>query len=497
MAPPVSPAAPIEETPAPSSGGRAEGILAELEVFGVRLGLESTRALLAALSRPETRYPVVIVGGTNGKGSTSSLLASILDAAGLRVGLYTSPHLEDVAERVRVGGRVIASDVLADELERVVALGRRELGHPPTYFEALTVAAYAHFAAAAVEVAVMEVGLGGRLDATNAGEPVLSVITSIARDHVKVLGDTVDRIAREKAGILRPGRTAIHGVEPVAARAALEDEARRLGARLLDVRALTRCAEEPPVAAGRRRLRVTTPSAEHHLELGMLGRYQARNVATAALAAEVLAAELGLAVDAAAIERGTRAWRWPGRCELVTLPDGREVLLDAAHNEEGIASLRRELEGGAWPGAAGPGAPAGPARRERRWRLVFGALDDKPAAAMLREIAVGAERVVLLRPASPRAVDPGALAATLERERTVIAADAAAAIEEAFADGCRRAVVCGSIYLVGEMRSQLRRRFGVPAPAAAPWSGGSDGASAAPGGTALGVSPEDGSRTGG
>ena len=191
----------------------ADAILGELEIFGIRLGLESTRTLLEALGDPQSRSIVVLVAGTNGKGSTSSLLASILHAAGLRVGLYTSPHLEDTTERIRVGGRVIEHRVLAERLERVVELGRERLGHPPTYFEAMTVAAYWHFAEAGVDVAVMEVGLGGRLDATNAGEPALSIITGISRDHTKVLGSTVDRIAREKAGILRAGTTALLGVE--------------------------------------------------------------------------------------------------------------------------------------------------------------------------------------------------------------------------------------------------------------------------------------------
>jgi dihydrofolate synthase/folylpolyglutamate synthase len=458
-----------------------EAILSELEVFGIRLGLESTRSLLSSLGDPQTRFPVVLVGGTNGKGSTASLLASILHAAGCRVGLYTSPHLEEVAERIRVSGRVIDTAELAAELERAVAIGRLTLGHPPTYFEALTVAAYSHFAAAAIDVAVMEVGLGGRLDATNAAEPVLSIVTSISRDHVKVLGDSLDRIAREKAGIFRSGRTALHGVRLPEARAALEDEARRRGTVLLDADALATVEEEPrwsgaadatgqPVASAgagsrpgstpgpTRVLRLRTPAAERRLEIGMRGAYQARNLMLAVLGAEILDAEQGLRVGAAAIERGARAWRWPGRCEIVPLPGGREALLDAAHNEDGIASLRRELDTG-WPGT-GPrsGVP---------WDLVFGALDDKPAAAMLREIAAGAQRVILARPSSPRGVAPRELEASLPGRDCVLASDPAAAIELALAGGAQRLVVCGSIYLVGDARRELRLRFGVPAPAVA------------------------------
>ncbi len=391
----------------------ADAILGELEIFGIRLGLESTSTLLAALGDPQSRPRVVLVSGTNGKGSTSSLLAQILHAAGLRVGLYTSPHLEEVEERIRVGGRVIASDALAAKLERVVAIGRETLGHPPTYFEALTVAAYWHFAEECIDVAVMEVGLGGRLDATNAAEPVLSIVTGISLDHVKVLGSTLDSIAREKAGILRAGRTALHGVAPAQARAALEEEALRKGALLLDAAALA-TVEDVDRSGAARRVVLRTPTAEHRLTVGMRGAYQSRNLRLAVLAAEILREEQGLAIDAGAIERGARDWRWPGRCELVALPDGREVLLDAAHNEEGIASLRAELASG-WPGDA--------ERPRSPWRLVFGALDDKPAAAMVRAIARDAEQVILVRPPSPRGVDPRELQSAVPDSRASIAAD--------------------------------------------------------------------------
>ena len=443
----------------------ADAILGELEVFGIRLGLESTLTLLAALGDPQSRPRVVLVGGTNGKGSTSSLLAQILHAAGLRVGLYTSPHLEEVEERIRIGGRVIASDELAAKLERVVAVGRETLGHPPTYFEALTVAAYWHFAEEAIDVAVMEVGLGGRLDATNAAEPVLSIVTGISLDHVKVLGSTLDSIAREKAGILRAGRTALHGVEPAQARAALEEEALRKGALLLDAAALA-TIEDVDRSGDARRVVLRTPTAEHRLTVGMRGAYQSRNLRLAVLAAEILREEQGLSIDAGAIERGARDWRWPGRCELVVLPDGREVLLDAAHNEEGIASLRAELASG-WPGDEG--------RSRSPWRLVFGALDDKPAAAMVRAIARDAEQVILVRPQSPRGVDPRELLSAVPDGVASIAADPSAALDLALAPGCDRIVVCGSIYLVGDVRRELRRRFGVPAPATDPWDGGAAG----------------------
>jgi folylpolyglutamate synthase/dihydropteroate synthase len=199
--------------------------------------------------------------------------------------------------------------------------------------------------------------------------------------------------------------------------------------------------------------------------VGMRGAYQSRNVRLAVLAAEILTRELGLAIDATSIERGVRHWNWPGRCELVVLPDGRHLLLDAAHNEEGIASLGAELASG-WPGdPVGTVAP---------WRLVFGALDDKPAAAMLSAIAATAAGVILTRPPSPRGVDPRELQSALRDRETAVAEDPRDALDLALAPGCDRVVVCGSIYLVGFVRRELRRRFGVPAPATAAWTAADD-----------------------
>ena len=238
-----------------------ESILARLEIFGVRLGLERSRQLLDRLGDPQLDMPVILVAGTNGKGSTSALLASILGAAGYRVGLYTSPHLETVEERIRINGAAIDRRRLACLLEEVVEAGRLETGSPPTYFEALTAAAFVEFRDGAVDVAVMEVGLGGRLDATNVAEPVLSLITSIALDHQHVLGSTLALIAREKAGILRAGGPALCWVEADEARDALFERAAEIGAVVEDARLGVQWGQpsDSLTSAGRRQP-VATPS---------------------------------------------------------------------------------------------------------------------------------------------------------------------------------------------------------------------------------------------
>ncbi len=434
-----------------------EAILAELEVFGVRLGLDSTLRLLKGVGDPQTKYPVVLVAGTNGKGSTSALLASILSAAGYDVGLFTSPHLESVEERIRVAGRCISRKDLGRELATVVATGHRILGHPPTYFEALTVAAYAYFERSGVDVAVMEVGLGGRLDATNAAEPILSLVTSISLDHMHVLGENVDLIAREKAGILRAGVPSLSWVEDAEAMNALQEEAGRRGAQLVDARVGTVWNEIGSYTDGRH-WELSTVEARYRFAPLLRGDYQARNIGLAVRAGETLQRR-GWAIGIEAIESGVRDCLWPGRCELITLPSGHQVLLEAAHNEEGITLLRRLIQR-MWTPEKSSGAPG-----TSNWTVIFGALDDKPSEEMLRTVAEGAGRVILTAPKTPRATDPAALAPLLEAGRGVVAADTGAALDLALEEESLGIVVCGSIYLVGEMREELRRRYGHPPPA--------------------------------
>ncbi len=426
----------------------AEAILAELEHRGIHLGLDHLRALHVRLGAPATRLPSVLVAGTNGKGSTAAQLDAIARAAGYRVGLYTSPHLESVNERLRIDGAPVPDSRLAARLEAVLA-NARELGElRPTFFEAVTLAAFLELASAGLDLAVLEVGMGGRLDATNLAEPLLSVITAIDFDHQEWLGSTLDLIAREKAGILRSRREAVIAPQAREAAAALAAEAARLGAEAHWVATEATLSDLSSRALDGLELVLRTSAATYRLSTSLPGRHQAANVATAVLAAERLRRAGFERIARPEIERGIATCRWPGRLEAITLPDGPTVLLDAAHNPGGCRTLVEFLD-----------------ELERPWSLLFGALSDKSIPEMLPALAIRARHTLLTEPPSTRAarveslsrwlptglsarLEPafeGALEAALETERSLL-------------------VVCGSIYLVGAVRRALRARFGLPEP---------------------------------
>ena len=429
----------------------AAALLERLERFGVRLGLETTRGLLAALGNPERKFPAVLVAGTNGKGSTAALLASMAGAAGYRVGLYTSPHLEHVEERIRVDGRAIAGERLGELLERVVATSERELGSPPTYFEALTAVAFLHLAGEAVDLAVLEVGMGGRLDATNAAEPILSLITPIGLDHREHLGATVSEIAREKAGIVRPGRPALVWPGGAEAEAALVAAARAKGAELVLAQEDIEVEVAPAELSAPQRVSLATRRERYELQLGLPGAHQVNNLALAVLAAERLGG-LGFArLGGRAIEAGAARCRWPGRLETVDLPANRRVLLDAAHNPGGVEALAAFL--------AGLGEP---------YDLLFGTFADKQAAAMLPPLARGARRVVLTAPPGSRGRPPAELERLLPPSLPrLVEPDPGRALERALA-GPGLLIATGSLYLVGDLRRRLRQGYGIPPPAVDP-----------------------------
>ena len=412
--------------PSPLPALNPDQILSRLEKLGIRLGLDSVRQLLAGFGSPQLHYRTVLVAGSNGKGSTSALLASMASAAGWKTGLYTSPHLESVEERLRIDGRAIPPGELAELLERII----ESAGTDPTYFEAVTAAAFLWFSEREVDLAVMEVGMGGRLDATNVCEPELSLITSISLEHKEHLGDTLAAIAREKAGTFRPGRPALVWLEDPEPSESVRRVAEELGTDLRFAPELVRIQREG------QRVRLTTPKGEHDLELALPGKHQARNLALAVLAAE----ELGISPEA--IVEGARSCRWPGRLEWVELPQDRRVLLDAAHNPEGAAALAEYLEG-----------PVD---------LLFGALGDKDVSEMLVPLAKKARKIILTTPASDRARPPEELASLLGgREEVEVVPHLGQALDHALQPGTRL-VVCGSIYLIGEVRKQLREWFGVP-----------------------------------
>jgi dihydrofolate synthase/folylpolyglutamate synthase len=431
----------------PASGVDPGPILSRLEALGIRLGLERVRGLLAALGDPQLRFPAVLVAGTNGKGSTSALVDAMARAAGYRTGLYTSPHLETVEERIRLDGRTIGAGRLGELLTEIVAAAERETGSPPTYFEALTVAAFRWFAEKQVDLAVVEVGMGGRLDATNTCEPELSVITPIAFDHREMLGDTLAAIAREKAGILRPGRPALAWIEDEEPAEAVRKAAAELGTPLRFASGEVAIEEIEPLGWSGQRVRLSTPLRRYDLRLALLGDHQARNLGLAVRVAELLSGLGFERLDARAIAAGAAACRWPGRLEVVDLPDGRRALLDAAHNEAGAAALAAFL-----------------ARMGEPVDLLFGALADKDAGEMLSHLAQHARNLVLTTPPSPRAKAPADLAALLSGRRGVfVEPDPGRALDRALSLGGETLAACGSIFLTGEIRKGLRERFGVPA----------------------------------
>jgi dihydrofolate synthase/folylpolyglutamate synthase len=366
----------------------------------------------------------------------------MLVASGYRTGLYTSPHLEDVRERLRLDGRAVARGTLERRLRRVVDAAQEACGEWPTYFEALTAVAFDLFADEA-EIAVLEVGLGGRLDATNCGQPTVSLITEIGIDHTELLGASEIEIAGEKAGVMRDGRPVLAAATVDAVRECLRRRAEAVGARWHDVTAQVRWRERSAGVVD-----FETPEAAYRLAVPLAGAHQRRNLALAVRAAEVLREEGWERLTAAAIGRGAERSRWPGRLERVDLPTGHEVVLDAAHNPQGAAILAAAL-------AASGGS----------YRLLFGALADKDARRSLGLLAEGATDVVLTTPPSSRAVAPETLMESLRGPRTAIVADPGRALTRALAGEACRLVVCGSIYLGGDVRRRLRRRFGIPPPA--------------------------------
>ncbi len=426
----------------------AREILDRLEVWGQKLGLDAIRGLLGALGDPQQAIPAILVAGTNGKGSTSAALASLLTAAGFRCGLYTSPHLEHVEERLRIDGEAITEAELGSRLRRVLdAAGSA----PPTYFESLTAAAWLHFAARGVDAAVFEVGLGGRLDATNVSAPVLSVITQVARDHARQLGWTLTSIAGEKAGVMRPGRTCLAGP----CRSDVERELNRCaavcGARLVHAAAeVDRRRPAEPSA----HLSLTTPQAKYRFRAPLAGGHQLANLALALRAAEEFCALSGRRLDPAAARRGLEAVHWPGRLEWVEIEveaASRRVLFDAAHNPAGAAALRSYLD-----------------ETGVEFDLLYGALTDKQPERCLSRLAERANRIVLTAPDHRRAASPETLLPLLGNCRAVVDPDAASALDRCLgapANPPRTLVVTGSLYLVGEVRAALRARCGVPAAA--------------------------------
>jgi dihydrofolate synthase/folylpolyglutamate synthase len=396
------------------------------EMKTAKLGLERIRAVLDALGNPERAYRVVHVAGTNGKGSTCAMIAAGLQAAGVRTGLFTSPHLIEPTERIQIDG-IPVSDTQFSRAFDVVhqSAGALDLDAHPSYFETVAAMAFWLFRELKVQTAVVEVGLGGRLDATNVVDPMLTVITPIDLDHQIFLGDTIGQIAAEKAGILKRGVPAVFARQVPEAEAVLDARAAELGIRV-------RRATEFEIRDLETDARGSRFSG---IEVPLAGEHQVENAVTAALALEELSVS----------PAGIAETRWPGRLEHIS--PNPDIVLDGAHNPAGARALARYLET-YYSG-------------RKRW-MIFGAMRDKAVAEMAAILFPLADDLILTAADSPRSLPPEDLAALAGRGRAVANIDEALRLVASEAAADDAIIITGSLFLVGEARAASYNRNSWP-----------------------------------
>src|SRR5512147_259584 len=423
-----------------------------LQKHGIKLALSNSFRLMELMGGPQGKFRTIHVAGTNGKGSTAVFIANMLMAAGYRVGLYTSPHLVNFTERIRVNAALIPEARVVELSRRVreaysVRPGAEDSGAMnPTFFEVTTAVAFSYFAEEGVDIAVIEVGMGGRLDSTNVITPLVSIITNIDIEHTEFLGGTVEQIAGEKAGIIKPGVPVVTGVVQPEAKGVIEREAAAKGS---PVYLLTREFRAENVAAGREQVfdYRGLNAAYRGLRVRMLGRHQVDNASLALAAVECLR-NAGVAVDETTVRRGLERALWEGRLERVA--QGPDIYLDGAHNPASakkLAATVLEL------------LPS-----YRKLVLVIGVLGDKDVGGIVREIVPLADRVVVTRPQYSRALDIETLAAEVRKLHGAVstAEGVCEAIEHARQGASREdlILVTGSLYVVGDARALLVARDG-------------------------------------
>lgn len=414
-----------------------------LEKLGIKFGLHNINVLCEALDHPERAYRSVIVAGTNGKGSVSAMVERTLRAAGLRTGLYTSPHLVRLEERFAIDGCPVDSNQLREVAAGLPSLvaglqHQDRLRAQPTFFEVTTAIGFEVFRRAGVDFAVLEVGMGGRFDATSVAPSIAAAITTIDFDHERYLGTTLAQIAFEKAGVIRPGIPVVVGESKPEALQVIEQVCRERGASA--VRAFERSRLEVEMVDGRTRMVLDTPARSYGpLLLALRGRHQAANAVVAVRLLEELQA-LGIPVKEPDIVVGLESTSWPGRLDLRETQGG-PVLFDGAHNPAGASALAAYLAE-VHPG----GLPA-----------VFGAMSDKDAASMLAVLRPHVKHLVVTRPRTARACEPRSLAEMARAaglEEMEIVETPLAALERARPFGAP-VLVAGSIFLVGDLMADL------------------------------------------
>ncbi len=418
------------------------------EVLTMKFGLRNMRTLLHALGSPHRAFLTVHVAGTNGKGSVCAMLDSILRASGRRVALFTSPHLSSIRERMRVNGENIPRADFVKSYERVARTIRqlqktRHLSVRPTYFETITAMAFDYFESAGVDVGVVEVGMGGRLDSTNLVHPVASVITNVDFDHERFLGNTIEAIAREKAGIIKAGVPVLTAARRPEALRVIREEARSRRAPFEEARYGTRISNIH-LERNRSCFSLRTPVAVYEsVELPLAGRHQIDNAVLAIRALEQCA-ERGLSVSHGDIIGGLRSVQWPGRFERVG--DHPEIYVDGAHNTAGARALRRLVEG---------------LLANRKIILVYGAMRDKAIRKIFHQLEPLAHQIIFTRPATRRAATPEEIFSAVGEPicPSYLAPTLAQALRLARRlEGPRSTIlITGSLYLVGEARKILMK----------------------------------------
>ena len=413
---------------------KALSFLYDLQKYGIKFGLSSTSNLLARLGNPHKNLKAIHIAGTNGKGSTAAMLSAILARIGMQVGLYTSPHLVRFNERFRINDQDVDDRGIMDVFLRVKdVVDERE---PPTFFEMTTAIALSLFAESKVDWAILEVGMGGRLDATNVIQPQITIINNVAFDHQEFLGFTLGRIAREKAGIIKKGVPLITAVKQPVALAVIKERCSALDAPCYRVGQQIKVRSRGKRCFSYRGLKWRL----ENLQLPLAGRHQLLNAATALGALEVLE-QLGRLhpITAQEVQEGLRKTRWPGRLECFS--ERPPVLLDGAHNNAGIVSLRKAL------------------REEytyKRLIIVLGIMADKDLRGMLHKLAPLADHIILTRPRYERAAEPESLREVAGEfaNRTELIRSVRQALKKAItlATSEDLVVVTGSLYFIGEVK---------------------------------------------
>lgn len=393
--------------------------LYSLRLFGAKLGLENTFKLAALAGEPQKKLRFIHVAGTNGKGSTCAMLESIYRAAGLRVGLFTSPHLVSFRERIQIGRQLISENEvvrLVEKLQKLLEQFPKE--HHPTFFEVITVMALGFFAEHSCDLVIWETGLGGRLDATNIVTPVASLITNIALDHQQWLGDTLEKIAFEKAGIIKPGIPAITTTDEPEALTVIKKMAQEKKSPL----AIVTGEEIPP------------PELAILFENAMLGEHQKRNAALTLATVEILQGQIP--VSAEQIRDGLQNVHWPGRLQLIQ-KNGKKFLLDGAHNVAGAKVLREAIERNDYSG-------------ERT--LILGILEDKEWRQICKMLAPLARKIFAVRVSSQRTADPGELAEACRAANPSAQIFVCDSLKQALQKTSSEhfVIITGSLYLIGE-----------------------------------------------